>query len=149
MGGYQIKSSTKAGDPLRFCAETERKQSHRSGLAGPSVNLELSGHVHNYLVQNVLRALVDNRVVKCAGTTLQEKVGYDIYKIFEERYLSEDERQKRMLEGIQSVDLCKIRSNASDKKTSGVAAETKLSDFYGNTYCIRLDHQILTDHGVF
>lgn len=96
-----------------------------------------------------MRALVDNRVVKFAGTTLQEKVGYDIYKIFEERYLSEDERQKRLLEGIQSVDLCKIRSNASDKKTSGVAAETTLSDSYGNTYCIRLDHQILTDHGVF
>jgi len=149
LGGYQLKSSTKAGDPLRFCAETERNQSLRSGLAGPSVNLELSGHAHNYLVQNVSRALVDNLVVKFAGTTLQETVGYNIYKISEELYLSEDESKNRLLEGIHSVDLCKVRSNASDKKTSGVAADTKFSDFYCNTYCIRLEYQILTDHGVF
>jgi len=53
------------------------------------------------------------------------------------------------LEGIQSEDLCKIRSGAGHKKTSGVAAETKLNEVYGSKYRIRLDHQILTDHGVF
>ena len=52
-------------------------------------------------------------------------------------------------EGIQSEDLCKIRSGSGDKKTSGVAAETKLTEVYGNRYRINLDHQILTDHGVF
>ena len=54
-----------------------------------------------------------------------------------------------LLEGIQSEDLCKIRSGAGDKKTSGVAAENTLNDIYGNKYRIRLDHEILTDHGVF
>ena len=52
-------------------------------------------------------------------------------------------------EGIQSVDLCKIRSGAGDKKTSGVDAETKLEGTYKNKYRINLEHQILTDHGVF
>ena len=52
-------------------------------------------------------------------------------------------------EGIQSEDLCKIRSGAGDKKTSGVDAETKLETIYKNKYRINLDHQILTDHGVF
>ena len=52
-------------------------------------------------------------------------------------------------EGIQSVDLCKIRSGAGDKKTSGVDAETKLESIYKNKYRIHLVHQILTDHGVF
>ena len=52
-------------------------------------------------------------------------------------------------EGIQSEDLCKIRSNSGDKKTSGVDAEKKLNEVYGNKYRINLDHQILTDHGVF
>ena len=54
-----------------------------------------------------------------------------------------------VLEGIQSEGLCKIRSDAGDKKTSGVVAENKMKDIYGKRYRIRLDHQILTDHVVF
>ena len=52
-------------------------------------------------------------------------------------------------EGIQTLDLCKIRSGAGDKKTSGVDAENKLNSVYGTKYRINLDHPILTDHGVF
>jgi len=54
-----------------------------------------------------------------------------------------------ILEGIQSEDLCKIRSGAGDKKTSGVTAENKLNEVYGSKYRIRFDHQMLTHHGVF
>ena len=35
-------------------------------------------------------------------------------------------------EGIQSVDLSKIRCNAEDKKKSGVDKENKVSDVYQN-----------------
>ena len=52
-------------------------------------------------------------------------------------------------EGIQSEDLCKIRLNAGDKKTLGVAKEIKLNKIYGSKYQVNLDHQILTNHGVF
>ena len=45
--------------------------------------------------------------------------------------------------------MCKIRSGSGDKKTSGVDAENKLTEVYGTKYRINLDHQILTDHGVF
>ena len=54
-----------------------------------------------------------------------------------------------LLEGIQSLDLCKIRSGAGDKKTTGVNEEIKLNSVYGTEYRINLDHPILTDHGVF
>ena len=47
------------------------------------------------------------------------------------------------------MDLCKIRSGAGDKKTSGVDAVHKLESVYENKYRIMLDHQVLTDHGVF
>ena len=107
------------------------------------------GHVNNYLVQNVSRALVGRFLVNFAGTILQDTNEYDIYKIFEDLFLSADERKEKILEGIQSVDLCKIRSNAGDKKTSGVDAENKLESVYKNKYRIMLDHQVLTDHGVF
>ncbi|KAL9983292.1 hypothetical protein ACROYT_G005439 [Oculina patagonica] len=92
-------------------------------------NIDLSGgHANNFLVNNVSRALVDKFVVKYEGT---------------------EERDDRVPEGIQSRDLNKIRSNAGDKKTSRVEAEKKLNELYGNKYRIRLEHQILTDHGAF
>jgi len=88
------------------------------------------GDANNFLVQNVTRALVDRLVVKFAGTILQDTIGYDIYKTFEDLFLSQEERDNRILEGIQSEDLCKIRSDAGDKKTSGVDAENKLNEVY-------------------
>ena len=106
-------------------------------------DIDLSGgHANNFLVQNVFRALVEKLVVKVAATTLQDTVGYDIYKIFNDLFLSMDERNSMILEGIQS-------EGAGDKKSSGVEAENKLNAVYKKKYRIRLDHQILTDHGVF
>ena len=113
-------------------------------------NIDLTGgHANNYLVQNVSRALVDRFVVKYAGTTVQDTNGYDIYEIFKDLFLSTDEHEEKILEGIQSTNLNKIRSGAGDKPSSGVDAETKLESVYKNKYRINLDHQILTDHGVF
>ena len=115
-----------------------------------NINLNITGsHANNYLVQNVSQALVDKFHVTFAATSVQDTDGYDIYKIFEDLFLSVDERANMLAEGIQSVDLCKIRSGAGDKKTSGVDEENKLNGVYGTKYRINLDHPILTDHGVF
>ena len=113
-------------------------------------NIDLSGgHANNFLVQNVSRALVDKLVVKFGGTQLEQTVDYDIYKTFQDLFLPGEKRDNMVPEGIQSEDLCKICSNSGDKKTSGVDAENKLNEVYSNKYRINLDHQILTDHGVF
>jgi len=113
-------------------------------------NSDLSGgHANNFLVQNVTRVLVDRLHMKFGGTTLQDMVGYGIYKIFDDLFLSQEKRDGMILKGIQSEDLCKICSGAGDEKTSGIAAENKLNEVYGSKYRIRLDHQILTDNGVF
>jgi len=113
-----------------------------------NINLN-GGHANNFLVGNVSRALVDKMTVKYAGEVLQDTVGFDIYKIYEDLFLSKEESDNMLLDGIQSEDLNKIRSNAGDKKTLGVNVENKPSDIYGTKYRIRLDHQILTDHGAF
>ena len=113
-------------------------------------DVDLSGgHANNFLFQNVSRALVHKLVVKFEGTILEETVGYDIYKIFQALFLPGEKRDNMVPEGMQSEDLCKIRSGSGDKKTTGVAAETRLTEVYGTKYRINLDHQILTDHGVF
>ena len=113
-------------------------------------DIDLSGgHANNFLVQNVARALVSKMVVRYAGTILQDTDGYDLFKIYEDLFLSQEQRDDMVLEGIQSEDLCKIRSNAGDKKTSGVDIEKKLTENFGTKYYIWLDHEILTDNGVF
>ena len=80
---------------------------------------------------------------------IQDTDSYDIYKIFEDLFIPLHERANMLPEGIQNLDLCKIRSGAGDKKTSGVDEENKLNAVYGTKYRINLDHPILTDHGVF
>jgi len=107
------------------------------------------GHDDNYLVQNVLRALVSSMNLKFAGAILQDTAGYDLYKIYEDLFLSQEQRDDMVLEGIQSEGLCKLRYNTSDKPTSGVEAEKKLAKNFGTKHYIWLDHEILTDHGVF
>ena len=102
-----------------------------------------------FLVQNVSRALVSQMTVKFGSTTLEETVDYDLYKTFSDLFLPGEKRDNMVPEGIQSEDLSKIRSGAGDAKTSGVDAEKKLNEVYGKKYRLNLDHQILTDHGVF
>ena len=80
---------------------------------------------------------------------MQDTAGWDVYKIFEDLFLSKEERDDRLLEGIQSEDQNKIRCDSGDKKTPGVDVENTLNSIYGKKYRIRLNHQILTDHGVF
>ena len=116
------------------------------------INLKVTGaHANNYLVQNVSRALVDKMIVKFASTIVQDTTSYGIYKTFEDLFLSMDERENMLREGIQSTDLNKIRSGAGDKKKDdgGAAEEYALNAVYGTKYRINLDHSILTDHGVF
>ena len=107
------------------------------------------GQANNLLIENVSRALVSKTVIKFEGTILKQTDYYSTYKIFSDLFLPGEKRDSMVPEGIQSKDLCKIRSGSRDKKTSGVAAENKLNDIYGTKYRINLDHQILTDHGIF
>ena len=113
-------------------------------------DIDLSGgHANNHLVQNVSRALVSQQVVKFGGTTLDDIVDFDVYKIFTDLFLPEEKRGNMVAEGIQSKKLSQIRSGAGDKPTTGVDAENKLEKVYGKKYRINLEHQIMTDHGVF
>ena len=94
------------------------------------------------------RALVDRLTVKFAREILQSTDGYDPFKLYEDLFLTKNERASVFREGIQSVDLSKIRCNAEDKKKPGVDRENNLNDVYQNKYRIPLDHEILNDHGL-
>ena len=64
-------------------------------------------------------------VIKFGGETLEDTVDYDVYKTFSDLFLTGEKRDNMVPEGVQSEDLCKIRSGAGDAKTSGVDTEKK------------------------
>ena len=67
---------------------------------------------------------MDKFTVKFTSTTFQDRVGYGIYKIYEDLFLPLHERHKNMLMGgIQTEKLCKIRLKAGDKETMGMDAK--------------------------
>ena len=71
------------------------------GLLSLLFNIDLSGgHANNFLVQNVTSALANQLVVKYAGTILQDTVGYDIFKIWEDLFLSQEAPDNMLLEGM-------------------------------------------------
>ena len=118
------------------------------GSLSPIFDMAVSGHANSYIVNNVARALVDRLTVKFAGEISQGTDGHDLFKLYEDLFLTKNERASVFREGIQSVDLSKIRCNAEDKKKPGVDRENKLNDVYQNKYRIPLDHEILNDHGL-
>ena len=96
-------------------------------------DIDLSGaHANNFLVQNLSEALVSQLVVTFGGKELEDTVDYNIYKTFSDLFLPGEKRDNMMPEGIQSEDLCKIRSGSADAKPSGVeAGKKKLNEVYG------------------
>ena len=68
------------------------------------------------IVNNVARALVDKLSMKFAGEIAQDTDGYDLFKLCEDPFLTENERTSMFREGIQSDDLSKISCSAEDRK---------------------------------
>ena len=68
------------------------------------------------IVNNVSRAPVDRLTVKFAGEIAQETDRYDLFKLCEDLFLTENERTSMFREGIQSDDLSKISCSAENRK---------------------------------
>ena len=65
----------------------------------------VSGHANSYIVNNVSRALVDCLTVKFVEIIAQDNDVYDIYKLYEDLSLTENERASMFRDVIQSVDV--------------------------------------------
>lgn len=115
------------------------------------IDLTSEKHDNNFLVKNVSRALVEKLSVVFGGEVLNDISNYNIFKTFEDLFLEKEARKHMYLEGIQTEQLCKIRSDSGDKATSGsgVDEDTALNRIYGNSYKIRLDEDLLTGNGCF
>ena len=68
------------------------------------------------IMNNVSRAPVDRLTVKFAGEIAQDTDRFDLFKLCEDLFLTENERTRMYREGIQSDDLSKISCSAEDRK---------------------------------
>ena len=87
-----ITTKANPGDTL-FVSVPKLPENEVLVPSSPPLRFEVDldcGHENNYLVQNVTRALV----VKFGGTTLEDTVGYDIYKTFEDLFLPVDKTRQ-------------------------------------------------------
>jgi len=88
------------------------------------IDLE-GGHAKNFLVQNVTRALVDKLVVKFAGHTLQDTVGYDIYKTFEDLFLPVERRDNMVPEGSRAKPYARYAPKPGTRKRRASTLKTR------------------------
>ena len=69
------------------------------------------------------RALVKKKVLILGSTNIDTINNSNIYDTYKDLYLSEKEREERLLQGIQSANGLKVRLGA--KKTDGTALTGK------------------------
>ena len=111
-------------------------------------DLDVEGHANNTLVNNVGRNLVTRLKVLFGGETLQDTQRYDLFQTYHDLFLTEEEREDRLKQGISSLNIRKLRTKAGDAKTQDVK-EVALANVHGSKYRIPINHPILNDHGVF
>ena len=109
-------------------------------------DLKVSGHANNTVVNNVGRNLVGQLKVLFGGETLQDTRRYDLFQTYHDLFLDTEDRDDRLKQGISSVNMRKLRTNAGDKDTSD-AKDKELAAIHNTKYEIPLDHPVLSDNG--
>ena len=109
-------------------------------------DLLVSGHANNTVVNNIGRNLVKKLKVLFGGETLQDTERYDLFQTYHDLFLETEDREDRLRQGISSVNMRKLRTEAGDKVESD-AKEVALSKVHGKRYEIPLDHPVICDNG--
>ena len=93
--------------------------------------------------------LVSRLRVLFGGETLQDTQRYDLFKTYHDLFLTDEEREDGLRQGISSANMRKLRTNAGDKDRFTDGKELALAVVHNTKYHISLNHPILNDHGVF
>ena len=75
-------------------------------------NLNVAGHANNTLVNNVGKNLVRKFKVSFGGKVLQNTYKYDLLQTYNDLFLTKEEREDRVKQGISSVNMQNLRTNA-------------------------------------
>ena len=113
-------------------------------------DLFVVGHANNRLVNNISRNLIRELKVSYGGETIQIIQRYDLFKTYEDLFISNEKRDSGLIKyGISNEAIRKLRAGAGDKPSSPNAKDKVLAEIHGTKYRILIDHSILNDHGIF
>ena len=110
-------------------------------------NINITSNNDSWFVNNLAANLITRIEIKWGSKSILNINNFDILQAYNDIWLTSNQRQNSIRKGIQSLNLNKLRSNAS----SGTAnpAETRLDNIFGNKYEIPLDCTFLTDQHPF
>lgn len=108
------------------------------------IDLESEDDANRTVVNNLGRAIIKKITIKLEGREVMSLSNSDIFLIYCDLWLTENERKDFVYQGIQNANGIKHRIEAGDatanKKDEAVAA------VYGNRFCIPLDFELLSTH---
>jgi len=112
-----------------------------------SFDLTVKGHVNNHIRNNLGRIIVSRLVVTYGRENLFDLNYYNVFKTYCDLFMSPNDREHAVYQGISNLKLIKLRSGAGDAQNSG--DEGNLFTVFGRRFMIPIDFEMLTDHAPF
>ena len=108
-------------------------------------DIDVTGDPANRLVQNVSKNLFGKVVQKFEGSTLSDITRYQLIETYRDLYMHTKDRSSRTFYGISTDSMRKIQ--AGNEVPGPDSDESFLYEIYGNKFCYKLTHPMVTDHG--
>jgi len=86
-------------------------------------------------------------VARFGGDCLFDVNHYNVFKLYRYLFMTLNEKEQAVYQGISNLKLRKLRSGAGDDQNSG--DEGNLFTLFGKRFMIPIDIEILTDHAPF
>ena len=109
------------------------------------IDLESGTDPNRTLVNNLGRAIVKKICVKLEGQEILSIDDSDIFFIYNDLWLTGNERSDLVYQGIQSDNVCKLRIGAEDGNDKS-KKDLAVASTYKNRFYIPLDFELLTTH---
>ena len=111
-----------------------------------SADITLSGSDKNIVVSNIGRYLIKKLSIKIGAETVFILDDYNLFMNYRELWLTKTQRDNMIFQGIQSNNLNRLRSGASNAVKTN-AFDNMLFSIYKNKYKIPLDFELINDYG--
>ena len=109
------------------------------------IDLESDSDENRTIVNNLGRAIVKKICIKLEGQEILSIDDSDIFFLYSDLWLTENQRSDLVYQGIQSDDVAKLRINAKDKNENK-KRDVVVASTYKNRFYIPLDFELLTTH---
>lgn len=110
-----------------------------------SADINLSGDNKNRVVDNVGRYLIKKLVVKIGPETVLSIEDYNLFMHYKELWLTKEQRDNMIFQGIQSLNLRKLRSGSKDAIVT-TESDNTIKSIYEKKYKIPLDFELINDY---